>query len=136
MKEILGNAIILLYILHKKFVKDKVRIRYEKNLIAPGSISVVQASEVEIEQTEGAGQNTDVEESEEVGEEPTEEETVTEKPEQEEAADAIGQSESNDSTDLSVDTQAEKGVIKDSGACGATENDDVTWTMYDTDSDG
>ena len=106
------------------------------NLIAPGSISVVQASEVEIEQTEGAGQNTDVEESEEVGEEPTEEETVTEKPEQEEAADAIGQSESNDSTDLSVDTQAEKGVIKDSGACGATENDDVTWTMYDTDSDG
>ena len=75
------------------------------NLIAPGSISVVQASEVEIEQTEGAGQNTDVEESEEVGEEPTEEETVTEKPEQEEAADAIGQSESNDSTDLSVDTQ-------------------------------
>ena len=37
------------------------------NLIAPGSISVVQASEVEIEQTEGAGQNTDVEESEEVG---------------------------------------------------------------------
>lgn len=83
------------------------------NLIAPGSISVVQASEVETEQTEDAGQNTDEEESEEVGEEPTEEETVTEKPEQEEeAVDAIGQSESNDSTDLSVDTQAEQGVIK------------------------
>ena len=106
------------------------------NLIAPGSISVVQASEVETEQTEDAGQNTDAEESEEVGEEPAEEEMVTEKPEQEEDVDAIGQSESNDSTDLSVDTQAEQGVIKDSGACGATENDDVTWTVYDTDSDG
>lgn len=126
--------------LHKKFVKDKVRIRYEKkkinrvtwcrnysaNLIAPGSISVVQASEVETEQTEDAGQNTDAEESEEVGEEPAEEEMATEKPEQEEDVDAIGQSESNDSTDLSVDTQAEQGVIKDCGACGATENDDVT----------
>lgn len=66
------------------------------NLIAPGSISVVQASEVETEQTEDAGQNTDAEESEEVGEEPAEEEMVTEKPEQEEDVDAIGQSESNE----------------------------------------
>lgn len=88
--------------LHKKFVKDKVRIRYEKKKINRVTWRRNYGCE-----SDCAGQYI--------------------------GGTGIG---SGDRTDLSVDTQAEQGVIKDSGACGATENDDVTWTVYDTDSDG
>lgn len=73
------------------------------NLIAPGSMSVVQASEVKEEQTEDAGQNVDAEDTEEAVEEPAGEETDAEKSEQEETGDVAEQS-GNDSADSSVDT--------------------------------
>ena len=94
------------------------------NLIAPSSMSVVQASEVKTEQTEDAGQTVDEKEPEEVVEESSEEEGVTEKSEQKETAEEMVQPESDDNTSLAVDTQEEKVVI-DSGKCGATEKDDV-----------
>lgn len=59
------------------------------NLIAPSSMSVVQASEVKTEQTEDAGQTVDEKEPEEVVEESSEEEGVTEKSEQKETAEEM-----------------------------------------------